>query len=153
MAEPRHEGNGEDAGDGAVDGGGVVGEEAAGVERGEEGERGGAGGLAEDGHGRGEEALGVHEAGDVADGVAGEPAEDDVVHEDDGDAEHEGERHADPGAEAGVVEVEDGLVADAGAPGGVGVDGRKGPSDGAGESSPGERGDAEGVGEKRGRRG
>ena len=141
------EGDGEDAGDGAVDGGGVVGVSALGEERGEERKRGGAGGLADDGHGCGEEALGVHELGDLAGGVLGEPGEDDGVHEDNRDAEHEGEAHADPVAEAGVVEVKYGLVADAGAVGGPGVEG-EGAEEGAEQGPPGERRDAQGVREE-----
>ncbi len=45
------------------------------------------------------------------------------------------------------MEVEYGLVADAGAPGGVAVD-EEGAGEGAGEGSPGERRDAEGAGEE-----
>jgi hypothetical protein len=112
---------GDEAGDGSVDGGGEAGELVAAEERGEEGERGSSGGLADDGHGGGEEALGVVEAGDIAGAVFGEVAEDLVVEGDDGDTEHEGEGEANPLAEAGVFEVEDAVISEASAVGSVGV--------------------------------
>ncbi len=71
------------------DGGGEAGELVAAEERGEEGERGCSGSLADDGHGCGEETFGVVEAGDVAGAVLGEVAEDPVIEGDDGDAKHE----------------------------------------------------------------
>ena len=138
---------GDEAGDGAVDGGGEAGELVAAEERGEEGEGGCSGGLADDGHGGGEEALGVGEAGDVSGAVLGEVAEDLVVEGDDGDAEHEREGEANPLAEAGVFEVEDGLVAHAGAVGSVGVE-EEGAEVGSGEGSDAERGDAHAAGEE-----
>ena len=54
--------------------------------------------------------------------MLGEVAEDLVVEGDDGDAEHEWEREADPLAEAGVFEVEERPVAHARAVGAVGVE-------------------------------
>ncbi len=123
------------------------GELFAAEERGEEGEGGCSGGLADDGGGRGEEALGVGEAGDVSGAVFGEVAEDVAVERDDGDAEHEREGEANPLAEAGMVEVEDGLVTHAGAVGSVGVE-EEGPEIGSGEGPDAEGGDAHAIGEE-----
>ncbi len=79
--------------------------------------------------------------------MLGEVAEDLAVEGDDGYAQHEREREADPLAEAGVFEVEDGLVAHAGAVGPVGVE-KKGSEVGSGEGSDAERGDAHAAGEE-----
>ena len=62
----------------------------------------------------------------------GEEAADLAVESDDGYAQHEGEREANPLAQTGVFEVEDGLVAHAGAVGAVGVE-KKSAEIGSGE--------------------
>ena len=79
--------------------------------------------------------------------MLGEVAEDLVVEGDDGDAEHEREREADPFAEAGVFEVEDAAVAEAGAVGSVGVE-EEWAEDGSDEGADAEGGDAHAAGEE-----
>ncbi len=96
--------------------------------------------------GSGEETLRVVEAGDVSGSVAGEVAEDLAVEGDDGDAEHEGEREANPLAEAGVFEVEERNVPHACAVGSVGVE-EEGAEVGSEERADTERGDTHAAGE------
>ena len=80
--------------------------------------------------------------------MAGEVAEDLAVESDDGYAQHEREGEADPFAEAGVFEVEDGLVAHACAIGTVGVE-KEGSEVGSGEGPDAEGSDAHAAGEQR----
>ena len=79
--------------------------------------------------------------------MLGEVAEDLVVEGDDGDAEHEWEGEAYPLAETGVFEVEDAVVAEAGAVGSVGVE-EEGAEDGSDERADTEGGDARAGGEE-----
>jgi hypothetical protein len=109
----KEKGRGEDAGDGAVDGGSEVVEAVLTEECGEEGERGCSGGLAEDAHGGGEESSGYGQEGDATGVVRGEIAGDPLVGCDERDADHEGEGEAKPFEEGRVAEVEDGLIVEA----------------------------------------
>jgi hypothetical protein len=65
-------------------------------ERGEEGERGCAGGGADDVEGRVEEVFGVADEGDAALGDGGEVVEEEAVEHDERDADHEGEGELEP---------------------------------------------------------
>ncbi len=134
---------GEDAGDGAVDGGGEVGEAVLAEERGKEGERGCSGGLAEDAHGGGEEGSGYGEERDAACVVGGEVADDPLVGGDERDADHEGKGEAEPLEEGGVAEVEDGLVAEAVTEGSE--DGESSAENDTAENTDGKRVDAEAL--------
>ena len=106
---------GGDAGDGVGHAGGELVFLLFGPEAGEEGHGRQAGSLRQHGNRCGEQALGVGHHGDGAVGRGGEVVDDPGVGGDQGDADHERQRELDPLAQAGVVPVENGAVARAGA--------------------------------------
>ena len=117
--------DGEEAGDGAGDRSGEVVGAALLEERGEEGQRGGSGGGADDVEGRVEEVLGVADEGDAA--VAGRRRSSlrkIAVEHDQRDADHQRQRELEPLEEGGIAEADDGVVAQAGAEGAEGVEQR-----------------------------
>ena len=110
--------------------------------RGEEGQRGGAGGGADDVEGGVEEVLGVADEGDASLGDGGEVVEEEAVEHDQRDADHEGEGELEPLQEGGVAEAEDGAEVETGAEGSDGVE-QEGAADDSGQDADGERVDAD----------
>ena len=111
------EADGEEAGDGAGDGGGEVVGAALLVHDGEEGQRGGSGGGADDVEGSVEEVFGVGDEGDAAGLGGGEVLEVEAVEDDQRDADHERQGELEPLEECGIAEADDGPEAEAGAEG------------------------------------
>ena len=110
-------------------------------ERGEEGQRGGSGGGADDVEGRVEEQLGVADEGDASLADRSEVLEEDAVEHDQRDADHERERELEPLQKSGVAEAQDGAEMQAGAECTEGVEQAK-AEEHPDEDAIGERGDA-----------
>src|ERR1035437_2487449 len=83
-------------------------------ERGEEGQRRGSGGHADDAEGRVEEELGVADEGDASLADRSEVVEEVAIEHDERDADHERERELEPFQKSGVTEAQDGAVMQAG---------------------------------------
>ena len=111
-------------------------------ERGEEGERGGSGGGADDIEGRVEEVFGVADEGDAAVTQRGEVVEEDAVEHDERDADHERKREVEPLEKGGIAEADDGAIVEAGAERADGVE-QGGADEHAREHADGKGGDAE----------
>ena len=101
-------------------------------ERGEEGQRGGSGGGADDVEGRVEEVLGVADEGDAAVLDGGEVLEEDAVEHDQRDADHERKGELEPVEKGGRFEVNTRREVEAGAEGSEGVE-QSGAEDDAAE--------------------
>ena len=141
------QGDGEDAGDGSIDGAGEVGEAVLAEEGREEGQGGCSSGLAEDAHGGIEEGFGDGDARDATGVVGGEEAEDPFVGGDERDADHEWERETEPFQKGRMAQVEDAAIAEAFACGTKRGE-QTGAEDNADQNSDGERVDAEACGEE-----
>ena len=84
-------------------------------QRGEEGQRSGAGGGADDVEGRVEEELGVADEGDASARGQRQVIEEDAVEHDQRDADHQRQGELEPLQKGGLAEADDGTVTQAGA--------------------------------------